>query len=127
MGTPAFERYLESIYEIEEAGSEARVKDMAEALGVSNPSVSEMVDRMVDSELVMHDKYGHVKLTVKGRRIARGLDRKHEVIREFFVNVLGVSEGVADRDACEIEHVISDQTLNKLVHFLESLPDQNRS
>jgi DtxR family Mn-dependent transcriptional regulator len=105
----AFERYLEAIYELgEQAGGEVRVKDLAGALGVSHPSVSQMVDRLVEGGLVTHDKYRHIKLTQKGRRIAKGLDRKHEA-------------AVADRDACEIEHVISDQTLNKLVEYLQGI------
>jgi len=123
MGTGAFERYLEVIYEIGVTSSEVRVKDIAESLTVSYPSVSEMVDRMVEKGLVSHDKYQHIALTTKGRRIAKGLNRKHEVIKRFFVNVLQVDELVADGDACEIEHVISDVTLGKLVNFLESLPE----
>jgi DtxR family transcriptional regulator, Mn-dependent transcriptional regulator len=116
----AFERYLETIYEISQSGTEVRVKEIASALGVSRPSVSEMVDRMVDSQLVTHDKYQHIKLTAKGKRIAKGLDRKHDTIKHFFVDVLGVDEALADKDACEIEHVISDQTLDKLVEYLEA-------
>jgi DtxR family transcriptional regulator, Mn-dependent transcriptional regulator len=121
MGTGAFERYLEAIFEIAEEGGEVRVKDIAQSLGISNPSVSEMVDRLVENSLVTHDKYQHIELTPKGRRIAKGLDRKHEVIKSFFINVLEVDEAVADSDACEIEHVISDQTLSRLVRYLESL------
>jgi DtxR family Mn-dependent transcriptional regulator len=121
MGTSAFERYLEVIYEIAASGAEVRVKDIATSLGISNPSVSEMVDRLVENSLVTHDKYQHIELTAKGRRIAKGLDRKHEVIKRFFTNVLHVEEGVADADACEIEHVMSDETLDKLVSYLESL------
>ena len=117
----AFERYLETIYELgESGGGEVRVKDIADSLGVSKPSVSEMVDRLVESQLVTHDKYAHIKLTSKGKRIAKGLDRKHDTIKHFFIDMLGVEEKVADKDACEIEHVISDVTLNKLVEYLES-------
>ena len=117
----AFERYLEAIYETGEcAGGEVRVKDIAASLGVSKPSVSEMVDRLVENQLVTHDKYQHIKLTAKGRRIAKGLDRKHETIKHFCIDMLGVDPEVADKDACEIEHVISDVTLNKLVEYLES-------
>jgi len=116
----AFERYLEAIYETGEcAGGEVRVKDIAASLGVSKPSVSEMVDRLVENQLVTHDKYQHIKLTAKGRRIAKGLDRKHETIKHFFIDMLGVDPEVADKDACEIEHVISDVTLDKLVEYLE--------
>lgn len=123
MGTGAFEKYLEAIYEISISEGEVRVKDIAVSLGVSYPSVSEMVDRLVENGLVNHDKYRHITLSAKGRRIAKGLEGKHDVIKRFFVNVLRVEEEVADNDACEIEHVISDETLDKLVKYLESLPE----
>jgi DtxR family Mn-dependent transcriptional regulator len=118
--TVASERYLETIYELgEQANGEVRVKDLAGALNISHPSVSQMVDRLVEVGLVTHDKYQHIALTQKGRRIAKGLDRKHEVIKTFFQDILGVQAEVADRDACEIERVISNETLNKLVKYLE--------
>ena len=121
MLTDAFERYLDAIFMIEDSGSRVRVKDIAESLGVSNPSVSEMVERLVENGLATHDKYGHIGLTPRGRRIARELNRKHSVIKRFFVNVLGVSEETAERDACLIEHVISDESLESLVEFLETI------
>lgn len=126
MGTNAFERYLDVIYEIEAAGGEVRVKDIASALEVSYPSVSEMVDRLVTDGLVTHDKYQNISLTSRGRRIGKGLDEKHEVIKRFFANVLGVDEKVADKDACEIEHVISNESLDRLVRYLESIPEAGR-
>lgn len=121
MASSTYERYLEAIFEKAASGSEVRVKDIAASLGVSCPSVSEMVERLVENGLVTHDKYRHIELTVKGRRIAKGLDRKHEVIRKFLSNVLEVDEAVADSEACEIEHVISDRTLDRLVRFLETI------
>ena len=114
----AVERYLETIYELERDGT-VRVKDIADAMSVSCPSVSGMVTRLVDGGLATHDKYRHIELTSKGRRIARGLDRKQAVIMRFFTEVLDIDEESAERDACEIEHVISSGTLDKLVEYLE--------
>ncbi len=119
------EKYLEVIYEIARSGGSTRVKDVAETLNVSLPSVSEMLDRLVEQGFVAHDKYGRIKLTPKGRRIATRLDRKHSVIMRFFTDVLEVDEDTANKDACEIEHVISDETLEKLVQFLETLNKQD--
>lgn len=121
MGKSAAEKYLEVIYEIARSGGATRVKDVAETLNVSLPSVSEMLDRLVEQGFVAHDKYRRITLTPKGRRIATSLDRKHSVIMRFFTDVLEVDKDTANKDACEIEHVISDETLEKLVWFLESL------
>ncbi|MBN2168710.1 MAG: metal-dependent transcriptional regulator [Actinobacteria bacterium] len=126
MAYGAIERYLETIYELELSNEVVRVKDIARALDVTYPSVSEMLGRLAKDNLIKHGKYMHVSLTEKGARIARKLDKKHETIKRFFTEILGVNEETADREACEIEHVISDETLRKLVAYLESNPHISR-
>lgn len=120
MGTSADEKYLETIYELQLKLEVVRVKDIASALDVSYPSVSEMLVKLSRDNLINHGKYQHVTLTEKGARLARQLDRKHETLKQFFTEVLDVDEETADADACEIEHIISDKTLQKLVSYLES-------
>ncbi len=127
MGTSAVEKYLEVIYEIARSGGSTRVKDVAKSLNVSLASVSEMLDRLVQQGYVAHDKYRRITLTPKGKKLAMRLDRKHAVIMRFFTNILEVDEEVANKDACEIEHVISDETLEKLVRFLESVEKSSKS
>lgn len=120
MGTSADEKYLETIYELQLKLEVVRVKDIAGALDVSYPSVSEMLVKLARDDLINHGKYQHVTLTEKGAKIAKHLDRKHETLKQFFTEVLEVDEKTADSDACEIEHIISDKTLQKLVSYLEA-------
>lgn len=127
MATGAVERYLETIYELGLIQEVVRVKDIACALDVSYPSVSEMLTKLTRDDLIVHGKYQHVSLTEKGTRIARKLDRKHETLRHFFTEILEVDEETADLDACEIEHVISDKTLRKLIAYLESTTGINKA
>lgn len=123
--TEGFERYLDAIYEIHCSGKEVRVGELADQLGISMPSVSEMVERLVQGSFVKHDKYSKIELTEKGQTIAEKLRRRHQVLRTFFISILGVDEEVADQDACEIEHVISDETMDRLIAYLESTaPDR---
>ncbi|MBN1288900.1 MAG: metal-dependent transcriptional regulator [Actinobacteria bacterium] len=122
MAKGAIERYLETIYELELSSEVVRVKDIARALDITYPSVSEMLGKLARDNLIEHGKYRHVSLTEKGAKIARRLDKKHGTIKRFFTEILGVNEETADMDACEIEHVISDETLRKLVAYLESNP-----
>lgn len=123
MANGSVEKYIETIYELELSHDFVRVKDIANALGVTYPSVSEMLGKLAKDGLIDHGKYRHVTLTVKGAGIARKLDKKHETIKRFFIDILGVNEETADVDACEIEHVMSDETLKKLVSYLESNPE----
>ncbi len=124
MRTVAMESYLEIIYRLEKIDVVARVKDIAEELDVSTPSVSSMLDRLVEDELAVHEKYGYVRLTAKGHRRGKELESKHQAVMEFFRDILHVDEKVADEDACEIEHVISKESIDKLVEFVKSYRKQ---
>ncbi|MDD5748004.1 MAG: metal-dependent transcriptional regulator [Actinomycetota bacterium] len=125
MRRESFEKYIDVIYELSGKKGGARITDIAKALGISPPSVSEMVDHLVEIGLVTHDKYKHISLTPKGKRLGKGLDRKHEALKKFFIDILGVDEKIADRDACEIEHVISKETLERMLSYLESISSKD--
>ena len=118
MRTVAMETYLETIYDLEQKDGVARVKDIAKELDVSTPSVSSMLDRLVEKELAEHEKYGYVKLTPKGRQTGKRLESRHLAIKTFFRDVLGVDAETADQDACKIEHVISKESAERLVEFI---------
>ena len=67
--------------------------------------------------LVTQEPYGDVELTAKGRRIATMILNRHNKIREFLI-LIGVSERIADKDACQMEHIISAETLDRIRDFL---------
>jgi DtxR family Mn-dependent transcriptional regulator len=117
--TPNMEMYLKTIFEIDDAGSRARVKAIAERLGVTMPSVSGAVDNLQKRGLVQHNPYGDVKLTTKGRRVAREVKDRNETIYRFLLDCLHLPETVASRDACVLEHVVSPRTLQSMASFLE--------
>ena len=110
--------YLKTILEIGETGSEPRVKAIASRLGVTMPSVTGAVETLKKKGLVDHSPYGNVKLTTKGRRTARQVKNSNDLILEFLRDVLKLPESIATRDACELEHVISGQTLDHVGMFL---------
>ena len=68
--------------------------------------------------LVTQEPYASIKLTEKGRRVARHVLDRHTLIRSFLVK-LGVAEKTADRDACLMEHILSAETLDKIKTFTE--------
>ncbi len=119
--TAALEDYLEAIYLIFQKAGTVRVKDVAEHLKVKEASVSEAVRRLVERGLLKHERYGELVLTEKGRKTAREIYKRHQVLQKFFKDILGVNEETAYRDACAIEHAISRETLQKLIEFVEKL------
>ncbi len=115
----SLEDYLEVIFRIIKAKGSARITDIAVSMNVAASSVNEMVAKLKKKELVKQQKYGPVKLTDRGRRLAEKIDCTHEIIFKFLHELLEVNKEIADQDACLLEHSISDQTLLKLIKFLE--------
>jgi DtxR family Mn-dependent transcriptional regulator len=115
------EMYLKTIYRLQpdNGGEPVRVKEIAQALGVTMPSVSGALRNLRDRGLVLHPSYGAVRLSAGGRRTAAAVSKRFEILQEFLTNVLGVDALSAARDACEIEHVVSEDTLWRLMAFLD--------
>lgn len=117
--TPNMEMYLKTIYEIDDGGDRARVKAIAGRLGVTMPSVSGAVENLQKRGLVQHTPYGDVKLTAKGRKVAREVKDRNDTIYRFLLEFLHLPQPIASRDACVLEHVVSPKTLQRMASFLE--------
>ncbi|MGA1873549.1 MAG: metal-dependent transcriptional regulator [Thermoplasmatota archaeon] len=120
MTTHREEDYLEAILHIVRKKGYARVGDIAKHLNCSAATVTEMFGRLGDRGLVNYEKYGGVTLTEKGEKIGVEVDGRHKLIKSF-LQMLGVSEEIADEDACEVEHSLHPETLEKLRDFLSEV------
>ena len=119
----AGEDYLEAIYRISlESGHEGapvRSVDVAEQLGVSKASVNKALSTLKESGMVEQSRYGRVTLTERGREYAALVWRAHRAIRLFLESDLGVEAQRADEEACLMEHVLSEDTMGRLIAYLE--------
>jgi DtxR family Mn-dependent transcriptional regulator len=118
--TKSREDYLEAVCEICEEEKVARVKDIASHMAVSLASVNYAMKALKSEGLIKHKKYGYIELTEKGNEIGQAIYRKHKLIRSFLINVLNVDEKTADKDACGIEHVVSEETCDRMNSYLKS-------
>ncbi len=116
--TVAMEQYLETVYALSAGGGCCRVSDIASHLGVSKASVNSAMNVLAGKGLVENQKYREVRLTEQGEGLARLLSRKHSILQCLFTKVAGVEPELADRDACAIEHVISNETVRRIGDFL---------
>lgn len=116
--TPALENYLKIILELNEFGGEARVTSISERFGVTKATVSQTVKRLMKHGLVTKDMNGAILLTDLGREKAIEVRSRNRVIQGFLTEVLGVDKQISEKDACEIEHLISYQTLEKLEGYM---------
>ena len=113
------ENYLEAIYELSKVNNYARISDIAKKLNVSKASASNAMQTLLGKGLITTQKYREIYLTEEGKRLAELTSKKHDVIRDFFINVLKVDSKVADSDACAVEHVISSDSVNAMKEFME--------
>lgn len=117
----SLEDYLEIILQLHDERGEVHVKDIAERKAVRMASVTGALKRLAREKLIDYRARETVTLTPEGSELAHRVLQRHEFIRRFLQEILGVSPGVAERDACSIEHIISLETLDRLAAFVEFL------
>ncbi len=117
--TPTMEDYLEAIFNLDKEKRAVRVKDIAEKLGVRMPTVTNMIKTLRDKGMVDYEKYEYLELTVKGSDIGSKIDKRHQILRTFLIDILKIDHNQADKDACKMEHGVSPVTLERIVDFLK--------
>lgn len=117
--TTSMEDYLEAVALLSEESKMVKVTEISKALGVTKPSVTAAMAKLSEAGLVVHEKYGRVGLTAEGERIAQDVYWRHRTLRQFLVDILKVDPGIAEEDACRMEHVLSRTTAKRLAKFLE--------
>src|SRR5487761_151233 len=102
--------YLKALYLLHGDQRPVPTGDLAQRLGISSPSVSEMVTRLSTQGLVDHDRHRGQQLTREGRKVALELVRHHRLLEMFLVQVLGYSLDEVHDEAERLEHVIPTLT-----------------
>ena len=115
------EDYLEQILMLNEEGNTSvHAIDIANAMGFSKASVSIALKKLEDSGYVILGDKQVLTLSEKGKEIASKIYQRHKIIGSFFIS-LGVDKDIAYKDACKIEHDLSDETFDALKKaYLES-------
>ncbi len=120
--TSSLQDYLELILDLVQEKKTARVTDIASRLDIAKPSVIQALALLREKGLIVQDRYGPVELTSEGRYYALTIRNRHKVIYGFLTQVLGVSPAAAEKDACLMEHDLSEESFEKLIRYLD---DQN--
>jgi len=115
----SIEDYLEVILELEKSNKVARAKDIAERLNINRGSVTCGLKNLTEKGLINYQPYSYITLTPQGKRIAAEVTRRHEVLRDFLENILGVDAKTAENNACRMEHAVDRQTIDRLVCFID--------
>jgi Mn-dependent DtxR family transcriptional regulator len=118
--TRAVEDYLEQIHNLIEQKGYARVVDIAANLGISQASVTAMIQKLDAEGFLLYERYRGVVLTDHGRAIGQAIAHRHDVLTRLLAN-FGLDPETVHRDVEGMEHHISRQTLQALTLILEEL------
>lgn len=117
--TASLEDYLEAIYEIIEQKQGVKAVEVAKRLNVKRSSVTEALKNLSEKNLVNYGRYDVISLTPSGVKVAKKVIEKHKTLFDFFTKILGLSPEDASINACKVEHVISEDVLQRLIAFIE--------
>lgn len=115
----SLEDYLKAIFNIISDKGAVRAKDIARYLNVKAGSVTVALKALAGTEHINYQPYEVITLTSKGLEQAKEIIHKHEILRDFFVEILGAGPQVAEEAACKMEHVIPERLVKRLISFTE--------
>ena len=115
------EMYLETILRLSETREIVRAIDVAQAMDFSKPSVSRAMKNLRENGYVsINPETGSIRLLDKGMEIAEAIYSRHKMLSAFLRRI-GVSNAVATQDACRIEHIISQETVDAISRHLAEM------
>ena len=114
------ENYLKAIFKLsEKENSSASTNSISKEMNTSAASVTDMLKRLSEKNLINYEKYKGVTLTKKGNKIATGLIRRHRLWEVFLLEQLDFSWDEVHEIAEQLEHIKSDKLVERLDRFLE--------
>ncbi len=117
------ENYLEAILMVSEKQKDVHAIDIVNELNFSKPSVSIMLKKLKDEGYIEIDEHSHITLTDKGMPIAEKIYERHKVLTQLLLD-LGVSEDIAEEDACKIEHDLTPESFAAIKKAAKSLHEK---
>ena len=115
------EDYIETIYRLKKSKGVVYSIDVAKEFGYSRPSVSRAMGILRDEGLITMDEVSkEIRLTEKKKKKAVEIYDKHKTLTAFLQKVAGVSEKIAETDACRIEHIISASTFRGIKNYMKN-------
>lgn len=114
------ENYLETILMLSKTQKDIHAIDVVNHLGFSKPSVSIMLKKLKDTGYIFIDENSHIHLTDEGQKVAEKIYDRHTCLTDFFIKI-GVDSFTAEKDACKIEHDLSEKTFQAIKELKEKI------
>jgi DtxR family Mn-dependent transcriptional regulator len=114
----AIEDFLKAVYLLQQEYDRVQTSMLAEALGITAPSTTEMAKKLARANLVAHEPYRGIRLTPAGERVALEIVRNHRLLELFLVQALGYSWDEVHAEAERLEHAVSDRLIERIAEYL---------
>lgn len=111
------EDYIEFIFNNTKNNKELKAIDIANHFKISRASVTEALNKLSNNGLIIYEGRKGIKITQKGILTASKINEKHQILFDFFVHKLNIDKNTANKNACQIEHVIDDEIIEKIALF----------
>lgn len=112
------ENYLETILMLKEKNGSVRSIDIARELNFSKPSVSRAMGILRESGFIIMEPSGEIKLTEEGRQKAEAIYSRHRLLTRFLQNITGVTEEMAEENACRMEHILDQEVVDGIRRYM---------
>lgn len=119
--THSMAHYLLTIHKLKEEKGYARVTDIAKELGLTKGSVSTALSNLKKRDLVVEDESKFLSLSKNGHGEVHHILSVRTLMYYFFKDVLKVDEDTAHKDSCLVEHLVSDETRERLFDFMQNV------
>ena len=119
--TPSEEDYIEMIYRLNLEDDKVQVKDISKKLNIKPPSVTKMIKKLNDKNMLIYRKYDNIELTSLGKSVGERLLNRHNIIKEFLI-ILGIRDSIHEETET-IEHTINVETLVKIEELINFFID----
>jgi len=117
MITKSLEDYIEFIYNEISLKKEIKAVDIANHFGVTRATVSETLIKLCEKGLIIYVGRKGIIITPEGKKEAKKIIKKHNILNTFFHEILGTNEELSGENACKIEHVIDSELIKKIDKF----------
>lgn len=114
----AIEDFLKAVYLLQQEHERVQTSALAEALGITAPSTTEMAKKLARANLVEHEPYRGIRLTAVGKRVALEIVRNHRLLELFLVQSLDYSWDEVHEEAERLEHAISERLAQRIAEYL---------
>jgi DtxR family Mn-dependent transcriptional regulator len=125
----SLEDYLETIFWAVAANGVARARDISRKLKVKASSVTTALQALAEKKYINYTPYEAIALTQEGFDEAARVAQQHQILRSYFIDLLGIDEATAEQGACQVEHDMPPVILERLAQFHEfvkALPEKHR-